>query len=102
MDDATLATLKNQHGMVFRYTIDGQTLLFRRAKRADYRRFKTEAMDDKRRALATENLAAACLLQPDADTYEALLERYPAVPERVASDILDDIMQVEAVQKKIS
>lgn len=102
MDEGTLATLKAQHGMVFRYTIDGQTLLFRRAKRADYRRFKTEAMDEKRRPFATENLAAACLLQPDSDTYEALLERYPAVPERVASDLLDDMMQLEKFEKKTS
>lgn len=57
--------------------------------RAEYRRFKTLALDERRRVDAAETLLRDCCLYPEPKELGELLERAPALAESFGSKLLE-------------
>ena len=57
--------------------------------RAEYRRFKTLGLDERRRVDAGETLLRDCCLSPDAKGLADLLERAPALAETFSGKLLE-------------
>lgn len=62
--------------------------VFRRPTRAEYKRFRSMMFNPATQPEAQEQLARVCVVHPSREAFDALLERYPAIPEAVAQDIL--------------
>lgn len=101
MDAATLSELKSKHGTLFEYSPGGHTVLFRQANRQDYKRFKAEALDEKKKLIATENLCSACLVYPDRPAYESVLDRFPTLADKAAADLMEALGGAEQLEKKV-
>ena len=62
--------------------------VFRKPKRAEYKRFRALAVSDSK-AEAQEWLALATCVYPDATALEALLDNYPGIPEAAAGKLTE-------------
>lgn len=80
-DPALVEQLRAKHGELFELTEGGETVLVKRPSRADYRKFRHDRMDDKRREFAAEELFEACLVHPELDEFDAVLDRKPALAD---------------------
>ncbi len=86
--DDVIERLKAEHGEVYLVEAGDVGVIVRPPTRAEYRRFRALAMDEKKRADAVERLARDCVLWPDADGLDELLERRPALTEVVGGELL--------------
>lgn len=89
IDKALLEQLRAQHGDVFELTEGGETVVVKRPSRGDYRRFRQDRQDDKRRAMALETLFEACLVHPELDALEPVLDRKPALADVFGGRLLE-------------
>jgi len=80
-DEAKVQKLRAEHGEVFELTEGGETILARRPTRADWRKFKAARADDKKKIVALEEVFEACLLLPELDEFDRVLERKPALAD---------------------
>jgi hypothetical protein len=101
MDSAKLEALKAQHGELFVIeTDDGEALAFRRPTRAEYKRFKANALDEQKRMDADEQLVRAVTIYPDAEGFAALLDRKPALATSMAGEVLKVAGAVQGLEAK--
>lgn len=89
IDDSKLSELEAEHGEVFVLTEGGETAVFKRPTRAQYRRFRSERLDDRKASTALETLFSGCLVYPPAKEFDAVIDRKPALPDLFASKLLD-------------
>lgn len=101
MDDRKLQELKNQHGELLAFEVEGQAVAFRRPTRADYKRFKMEVMNEKTKATATDNLAFSCLVHPERTDFNAIVDRWPSLIETASVGLVEMIGSEDQFQKKI-
>lgn len=60
--------------------------VFRAPTRSEYKMFRANAHNDTRKADANETLARQCVVHPSKDAFEALLDKFPAIPEALSND----------------
>lgn len=89
IDPAILEQARAEHGDVFELSEGGETVLVKRPNRGDYRRFRADRQDDKRRAVALEALFEACLVFPKLDDFEPILDRKPALADVLGGKLLE-------------
>lgn len=83
-----LEELRTKHGQVWVLRALDEHVVVRRPTRAEYKRFRALASDEDRRADAPEALLRNCVVWPDPTALEALLERYPAMGDTFAVELL--------------
>lgn len=88
-DPAIVEQMRSKHGDVYELTEGGETVLVKRPSRADYRKYRHDRMDDKRREFAYEELFEACLVHPELDAFEATLDRKPALPDLFGASLAE-------------
>lgn len=64
-------------------------VVLRRPTVAEYGRFKSAALDEKRRATAVEALVSQCVVYPAPDAYEAIRAAAPALPDELGGRLLE-------------
>lgn len=85
-----LDDLRAAHGVdITRLDASGVTVVVRAPTRAEYKRFRAESLDDKRRADAVENLCRSCVVWPDAAEFSRILDRKPALADIFGAKVLD-------------
>lgn len=96
--EKTLEELKAKHGDdVFVLTSpesegDLQVqVAFKRPTRGIYRKYKAESVDEKKKTIAIENLAMACLIHPTPEEFDALLDRMPALADSFGLSLMDKV-----------
>jgi hypothetical protein len=91
IDPQVLADLKAKHGEDSVHpltTTDGKyTIVVRRPGRAQWKRFRHMIADPAKRADALETLVRDCMLYPDRQAFEAMLEERPALAEVFGDEV---------------
>jgi len=101
LEETQLESLKERHGEIFLVEIlEGETLAFRRPSRAEYKRFKAQALDDHKRIEADEQLVRSVVVYPEGAELEALLDRKPALATSLAGEVLEVAGAVQGLQVK--
>jgi hypothetical protein len=84
-----LDKLREQHpgGIVHLVGAGGRwECVWRSPSRMEYKKFRAESHSDSRKPEANEQIAIATNLFPGREAFIALLDRFPAIPEALASD----------------
>ena len=82
--------LKEQHGDLRSVkTKRSGTIIVRGPSAGEWRRWRADSADVKKRAQSVETLVRACVVHPDAAGFSALLERAPALVETLAESVLE-------------
>ena len=79
-----LQELEAQHGRIahVRSRTEGEwEIVLKKPKRSDYKMYRTQSSNPRDLLDAQEILVRKMLVFPDADTFAAMLEEYPAIPE---------------------
>ena len=91
-----LTALEEQHGRIER--VSGKNgaweVVYRAPKRTEYKRFRSLAHDPARKSDAQEMLALSCVVHPSPAAFEALLDKFPAIPE-ASADALGRLVGAE-------
>lgn len=96
IDEQTIQTLKQQHGDTLALLTanigddeqpDVRSFVVK-SPGAEYKRFKRDILDEGKRPAAVENLVRACVVHPDAHTFTELLNRRPALADRLADKVM--------------
>lgn len=99
--DDVIQKLKAQHGdELHQLTAAGLIFIARPPTRADYLRFTEMAADAKKRARAVEMLTRACIVYPEPDDFDALLERKPGLATSLGGELVELAGAVEEVEVK--
>jgi len=99
-DDSTIQRLKAEHGEVYLVESGGVAVVVRPPRSPEYKRFRSLVMDEKRRPDALERLTRDCVVWPDPEELDALLERRPALAEVVGGKLLELAGAAEEVEIK--
>lgn len=93
MDASKLAELKAQHpeGKALSVEVRGHGIevFIRPPARAEYRRFRTAAFDERKRADSGETLVRSVIVYPDATALDAMLEKFPGLVETFLERVLE-------------
>jgi len=100
--EAELEQLKEKHGKVLRLAAGDSVVYVKKANRETYKRFRAQAQDDTKRAVAATNLVNACLVWPGEAEREAMFDEYPALVDTLAGALLElaGLQPGEKVEKK--
>lgn len=84
-----LEALKQKHGAdkVFVLERGGEQLAFRKASRAEYRRYAMRMQDPADRFDANEELVKACFVEPEPAALDTLLEEFPGLVTDLGGEI---------------
>ena len=102
IDENKIEELRTKHGEVWQ--IDGLQVdvACRCPTQAEWRKFITTVSDEKRRALAPEELANRVVVYPDTATWNAMCERRPGLPTKVAEAVQEIATEAQTdVAKKL-
>jgi hypothetical protein len=99
-----LDKLKTQHGEIWHVkgTNGSWEIVFKKPARKDYKMFRANSANPARKPEAQEILLRACIVYPPLSEFDALLEKFPAIPEAEAvSDSLSEALGIasEAAEK---
>lgn len=83
----TIRALREQHGAVAAYKVDGQLVVVRKCTVGERDRVKVEAGDKK--AVVDKNLVLSCVVHPDLAMARSLLDANPFVYDRAATRIVE-------------
>lgn len=89
IDEAKRQEILAKHPEAEVLTVGVHEIVVRVPGRAEYRRFKTLALDERRRVDAAETLVRDCCLYPDGNWLNDLLERQPALAEVFGGKLLE-------------
>jgi hypothetical protein len=91
IDEATIQALKKEHGdKLSTVSFEDAVLVLRKPTRAEYKRFREEVIDEKKKTAAVPKLVKCLVVYPKAwEEVEAILDEYPG---------LEDIASAAAVQ----
>lgn len=82
--------LAAKYGEALRILTSGPfTLAIRKPGKIEYMRFKTEAADERKRVIATENLLRSVLVWPTREVLDRWLDEAPALPDDVSEPMLE-------------
>lgn len=84
-----IAALKAQHGDLRRVKTKRGDVIVRGPDQGEWRRFRADSADPKKKAQSVETLVRACVVHPDPPLFSALLERAPALVETLAESVLE-------------
>jgi hypothetical protein len=80
-DPAKLTEIREKHPRAVTLTAGGETVVAVPPSRQTWRRFKSFVTNEQKRADAFEVLLVDCVVYPDRQGLEAILERMPALAE---------------------
>jgi hypothetical protein len=80
-DNAKLIEIREKHPKAVALSAGGESVVVVPPGRTQWRRFKKAITDDAKRADAFEILLRDCVVYPDAQGLEAILDRMPALAE---------------------
>lgn len=86
---AEIEALKARHGDMRRVKTKRGDVIVRGPDQGEWRRFRAESGDAKKKAQSVETLVRACVVHPPAPEFAALLERAPALVETLAESVLE-------------
>lgn len=97
-----IAQLKDQHGdNIHMITTDeNDSIVAKAPTKPIYEKYKAALFDDRKRARANEGLVRDCLVAPDRETFNAMIETKPALIETYATKLLELAGAREAVEAK--
>lgn len=81
--------LKAQHGDLRRVKTKRGDVIVRGPDQGEWRRFRAESGDAKKKAQSVETLVRACVVHPAAPAFSAMLDRAPALVETLAESVLE-------------
>lgn len=87
--EAALAPLREKHGELIVLRKDGAVAAFKRLSRMEYKRFRAQLFDDKKRPDALEAITNLCRVYPDQAAYDAMLDRQPALADAFGEQLLE-------------
>jgi hypothetical protein len=61
----------------------------REASREEYNRFKREAIDDRTKAKALEQMTTGCVIHPEPAAWQSILAEYPGLAETFGENLLE-------------
>lgn len=94
-----LQKLKLEHGEVWHIKgkDDAWEIVFKKPTRGDYKMFRANNQNPARKPDAQEILLRACIVVPPASEFDALLTKFPAIPEAEAvSEALSEALGIES------
>lgn len=80
--------LKAEHGKLWEFTVDGNVVLCRKLKRAEWKHIQEQVNNELRMLQAADNTTKVVVVYPDAVGLELLLDEYPGASERISSDAI--------------
>ena len=94
--------LRTKHGEVWQIDALSVDVAVRCPTQGEWRKFITTVSDEKRRALALEELANRVVVYPDTQTWNAMCERRPGLPTKVAEAVQEIATEAQTdVAKKL-
>jgi hypothetical protein len=87
--DEALAAARAQHGEVTELSASGVSVLVRAPSRGEYKRFRSDSFDAAKRSDAVERLCRACVVAPDAATFDRILDARPALADVFGARVLE-------------
>lgn len=101
MDPAKLQELKsNSPTEVAVYSVSGVDIVLRAPSRMEYRAWKANVRDERKRLDAPELLLNTCVLSPPIAELQTLFDRKPALIDTLSSKALELAGLQEDVEKK--
>lgn len=104
LDESSLDALKSKYPGVQLHLAecDEGAIVFRTPPRGEWKRFVSEAAEKARAGEALAALVRSCLVWPDLGTYDALIERLPALSEAFGTKVAEAAgVQESVVVKKL-
>jgi hypothetical protein len=95
-----IGKLKAEHDDIYRINVGDDSFIVRPPTRTEYRRFITAASNDKKRAIALEDLCADCVLHPEPEQFRQLTDRKPGIPATIGNKLLEIAGVVEEAEAK--
>ena len=89
IDPQVFEQLKEKHPRAVSLTAGGDTIAVAPPTRPQWRRFKAAAADERKRPDALELILRDCLLYPDPQAFESMIEKRPALVEVFAEQVLE-------------
>lgn len=91
INDKTLAELKAKHPeLELHHLVRGDVdVVVKSPGRGEWKKFRAEQSDDKKRPEALERLVRSCCVHPAAEELDAMLERRPAVAEVFGMQLME-------------
>ncbi len=86
MDQATIDALKAKHGEIYELSACGEIVIIRKPSKAAYNKYRTYLFDDERRHTAMETLLTDCVVDPDKESFFAIIDRLPGLAETFGSE----------------
>ena len=87
--EAIIEAARATHGEVSELTAGEYAVLVRAPTRGEYKRFRAESLDERKRAEAVEHLCRSCVVYPDPAAFDALLDRKPALADIFGAKVLE-------------
>jgi hypothetical protein len=81
--------LKDAHGELRRVKTKRGDVVVRGPSVGEWRRWRAESADAKRRAQSIETLVRSCVVHPEPPAFGELLEKAPALVETLAEAVLE-------------
>lgn len=95
-----IEALKAQHGDIHELTAAGVSVIVKAPSRGAWKRFRTSAQNERNRANAVGNLLLDCLVWPDHQTFEQILEKQPGLEDTFAAEVVEIAGAAEATTRK--
>ncbi len=81
--------LKSAHGEIRQLEKEGYHVIIRPPKRQEWKRFRTAAADERKRADALEILFRDCCVYPEKEAVEEMLNRRPGLAEVFGGEAME-------------
>jgi hypothetical protein len=102
IDKSIIEGLKAEHGDVYLLEAKEESVVVTVPTRPQYRRFIEAAGKDNKRPHAMETLCRECVVYPNAETFDALLEKKPGLAATFSAKLLELAgVEDEAAAKKL-
>lgn len=92
--------IKAEHGDVFEIESSGVSIIVKAPSRGAWKRFRTSAQNERQRVNAVGNLLRDCLVWPDHNAFEQILEKQPALEDVFAGEVVEIAGAAEATTRK--
>lgn len=100
LSEDVIEKLKAEHGELTQLTHGPDEVIVRTPNRAQWKRFRAQIGNEKRRDDALELLLRDCVVHPEKADFDAMLDRRPGLAETFGAQVVELAGAVKEPEKK--
>ena len=101
LDEKKLDELRTKHGKLHIRAVDDTDFVLRAPSRLEYRKWKADIQDERKKLDASELLLLPCIVYPEPQDFQAMLDERPALADTLGLQLLEIAGMTKAVEKKL-